>query len=101
MARTIATIVAAAAAATSANAADAPRPTRPMAPIVVNGSLGPAMLGTAALPIRAARFAEGWSRAVQDASHSPALQRLIAPARGLPPLQQIAFVQRAVHQNIR
>ena len=62
---------------------------------------GPNMLGTVALPIKATRFAAYLARARQDASASPALQRLIAPARRLPPIQQLAFVQRSVSNGIR
>lgn len=59
------------------------------------------MLGTLALPIRATRFSAYLARARQDASASPMLQRLIAPARRLPPVQQLAFVQRSVSNSIR
>ena len=62
---------------------------------------GPDMLGTRAVPITAERFADYLKRAREDASSSPLLQRLIVPARRLPPLQKIAFVQRAVTANIR
>ena len=62
---------------------------------------GPELLGTFAVPIRADRFSDSLKRAREDASASPALQRLIAPARNLPPLQKIAFVQRAVTSSIR
>jgi predicted transglutaminase-like cysteine proteinase len=61
---------------------------------------GPDMLGTRAVPIRADRFSDSLRRAREDASASPILQRLIAPARMLPPLQKIAFVQRAVTSSI-
>ncbi len=61
---------------------------------------GPDMLGTHAIAIRADRFAESLGRARQDASASPLLQRLIAPARLLSPLQQMAFVQSAVTASI-
>ena len=59
------------------------------------------MLGTLALPIKATRFSDYLARARQDASGSPVLQRLIAPARGLPAVQQLAYVQRAVSTSIR
>jgi predicted transglutaminase-like cysteine proteinase len=61
---------------------------------------GPDMLGTRAVPIRADRFSASLKRAREDASASPLLRRLIAPARLLPPLQKIAFVQRAVTASI-
>jgi predicted transglutaminase-like cysteine proteinase len=70
------------------------------APIVITGISGPNMLGTSAVPIRAERFADSLKRAREDASKSPALQRLIAPARRLPPLQKLAFVQTAVTNSI-
>lgn len=61
---------------------------------------GPNMLGTQAVPIRADRFSDSLKRAREDASASPAMQRMIAPARGLPPLQKLAFVQQAVTNRI-
>ncbi|MGH6658918.1 MAG: transglutaminase-like cysteine peptidase [Sphingomicrobium sp.] len=83
----------------AAAAANPPNPPRALA-FMAQGS-SPNMLGTTALPIRASRFAESWSRAREDASASPILQRLVAPARRLSPLQQIAYVQRAVGSRIR
>lgn len=62
---------------------------------------GPALLGTVAVPIRAQRFNDSMRRALEDASASPAMQQLVAPARRLPRLQQVAYVQRAVSVNIR
>ena len=64
-------------------------------------SAGPDMLGTRAVPIKADRFSDSLRRARQDASASPALPRLVAPARRLPPLQQMAYVQTAVTSGIR
>jgi predicted transglutaminase-like cysteine proteinase len=61
---------------------------------------GPDMLGTHAIMIRADRFSDSLKRAREDASTSPLLQQLVAPARLLPPLQKIAFVQRAVTSGI-
>ena len=60
----------------------------------------PNMLGTVALPIRADRFADSLKRAREDDTHLPALQRLIAPARSLSPIQQMAFVQRSVQNAV-
>ena len=40
----------------------------------------PDMLGTRAIPIRADRFAESIRRAREDATSSPLLQRMVAPA---------------------
>jgi len=85
----------------SAGAAESSETTRLSPPIYVVRNLGPNLLGTAALPIRAARFSGSWANAVQDASRNPILLRMVAPARNLPPLQQIAFVQTRVHHNIR
>jgi predicted transglutaminase-like cysteine proteinase len=62
---------------------------------------GPDMLGTHAVPIQAVRFSAYLERAREDASSSPLLQQLIAPARSLSTLQKIAFVQRAVMARIR
>ena len=67
----------------------------------VNVDYSPAILGTRPMPIAASRFNASMARARQDASASPALQRLIGPARRLPPLQQLAYVQRAVHTLIQ
>lgn len=61
---------------------------------------GPNMLGTRAIPIRADRFSESLKRAREDASASPQMQQLIAPARSLAPMQKLAFVQTAVTHNI-
>lgn len=83
---------------TPAVAAD--RSVRPALAPTIQGA-GPALLGTVAVPIKAQRFNDSMQRALQDASASPAMQQLIAPARRLPRLQQIAYVQRAVGANIR
>lgn len=53
------------------------------------------------MPIRAGRFAASWAQATRDASMSPQLARLIAPARGLCPQQQLNYVQSAVQKQIR
>lgn len=73
----------------------------PQRPIYVTGAGGPNMLGTATVSIRAARFGNSWANAVQDASRNPILVQIVAPARGMAPLQQLAFVQARVHSNIR
>ena len=62
---------------------------------------GPSILGTQAVPIRADRFADSLRRAREDASGSPVLQSLIAPARQLTPVKQMAFIQTAVTSGIR
>ena len=59
------------------------------------------MLGTRPVMIRADRFSENLKRAREDASKSPVMQRLIAPAKALSPVQQMAFVQTAVTKSIR
>jgi predicted transglutaminase-like cysteine proteinase len=58
-------------------------------------------LGTTAQPIRAARFSAGAQHAFADASASPLMQRLIAPARGMNRMRQMAYVQSRVTSNIR
>lgn len=70
-------------------------------PIYVTGSSGPNMLGTATVSIRAARFSGSWANAVQDASHNPLLLQMVAPARGMSQMQQIAYVQSRVNNAIR
>lgn len=59
------------------------------------------MLGTTAVSIRAARFNTIWAHAMQDATRSPQLLQMVAPARGLNRVQQLAFVQSRVHNSIR
>jgi predicted transglutaminase-like cysteine proteinase len=88
-------------AAPPALAADSAELAARQQPVYVTAGLGPNMLGTVALPIRAVRFAESWSRARQDASASAELQRLIAPARNMGRLQKVNYVQAAVHHRIR
>lgn len=83
----------------SASAADKKPPPQP--PIYVTANLAPAMLGTIPVSIRADRFRGSLAQALEDASRSPALQRLVAPARGLSRPQQLAFVQSRVHNSIR
>lgn len=61
---------------------------------------GPDMLGTRTVSIRADRFSDSLKRARQDATASPALQRLIGPARLLPPMQKMSFIQAAVTKSI-
>lgn len=82
-------------------AAQAKPETTQIQPIVVTANWGPAMLGTTTVRIRADRFSGSWAQALSDASGLPEMQRLIAPARNLQPAAQMAYVQRAVHSNIR
>jgi predicted transglutaminase-like cysteine proteinase len=63
--------------------------------------VSPDMLGTRAIPIRADRFADSLRRAREDATSSPLLQRMVAPAATMQPLQKMAFVQAAVTRSIR
>lgn len=65
------------------------------------GVPGPNMVGTTAVSIRANRFNGSLANALQDASRSPQLLALVAPARGLSRLQQAAYVQSRVHNSIR
>jgi predicted transglutaminase-like cysteine proteinase len=67
----------------------------------VASAAGPNILGTIAQPIRADRFAASAHHAFADASASPLMQRLIAPARPLNRIQQMAYVQTRVNNNIR
>lgn len=91
-------LIGAAALASPALAADPLPRTTPNPPSFFAN--GPDMLGTHAIMIRADRFSDSLKRAREDASASPLLQQLVAPARTLPPLQKIAFVQRAVTSGI-
>jgi len=82
----------------------APAAAKAAPPIVVTRNLpsaAPNLFGTAAVPMRLSRYADGWYNSRKDASRHPAMQRLIAPARRLPKEQQIQFVQTAVHRQIR
>jgi predicted transglutaminase-like cysteine proteinase len=85
----------------AASAADLPARVLPGSAISTVIASPPSILGTSAIPIRAERFEDSLRRAHEDASASPALQRLIAPARRLPPPQQLAFVQHAVSTGIQ
>jgi predicted transglutaminase-like cysteine proteinase len=58
------------------------------------------MLGTSTISIRAERFNGSWANAMQDATHNPLLLQMIAPARGMGPLQQMQFVQSRVYNAI-
>ena len=61
----------------------------------------PNMLGTTATIIRADRFTGSWANAMADASSSPLLQRLIAPARQLSPAEKLKYIQSRVTSSIR
>ena len=69
--------------------------------ITVTGHIPPAFFGSAAVPMKLSRYADGWYRSRIDASRHPAMLRLIAPARSMSREQQIAYVQTAVHHQIR
>ncbi len=87
-------------AVSSAAAADSSESV-PQRAVIVTATQGPNMLGTATVSIRAARFSGSWANAMQDASHNPLLLQMVAPARAMPPVQQIAFVQSRVQNAIR
>ena len=61
----------------------------------------PAMLDTSAVPIRAERFALELGRARADGRTLPAIQRLVAPARSLRPVDKLAFVQTVVNRQVK
>ena len=61
----------------------------------------PAMLDTSAVPIRAERFALELGRARADGRTLPAIQRLVAPARNLRPIDKLAFVQTIVNRQVK
>ena len=63
--------------------------------------VAPNLFGTIALPVHAERYYADWERARRDASALPEMQRLIAPARGLSPDRQVAFIQAAVTRQIQ
>lgn len=74
------------------------------APIIVTKNVRPAppeLRGTVALPAKLSLYTAGWERARRTATGDPRLAQLIAPARALPRAAQIAFVQGAVHRNVR
>ena len=84
----------------TARAADSADLTRP---IIVSTMLQPAppnFFGTLTLRITPGRYVDDWERARRDASAVPQMRALIAPARGLTPEQQIAYVQAAVYRQI-
>lgn len=85
----------------TAASADSVGPAHGQTPIYVIGTLGPNLLGTNTVALRANRFTGSWAHAMQDASRSPLLQRMVAPARTLTRAQQIAYVQSRVSTSIR
>lgn len=84
-----------------AAAADSPETAPRQSTIFVTANTGPTMLGTSTVSIRAARFNGSWANAMQDATHNPLLLQMVAPARGMAPLQQMQFVQSRVNNAIR
>lgn len=68
--------------------------------LVVTAPGRPELFGTVALPTRADRFAGRWRRVSQSSAVSPALARLVAPARGLTAEQQLFFIQTAVSRDV-
>ena len=96
--------VAACVALLSGSAKAAENGTLNMRPVIITANAAPAppnLFGTVALPVRPARYMDGWERARRDASALPQMQRLIAPARGLRPEQQLTYIQGAVFHLIR
>ena len=85
--------------ATPANADSIEGPRR--APSLLANNFAPNMLGTSATIIRADRFTGSWANAMADASSSPLLQRLVAPARQLTPGEKLKYVQSRVTSSIR
>lgn len=73
----------------------------PMLRSIIASAPAPNILGMTAQPIRAARFSASAKKAFADASSSPLMQQLIAPARRLNRFQQMAYVQTRVAHNIR
>ena len=61
----------------------------------------PTILETSAVPIRAERFTLELGRARQDGRSLPAIQRLVAPARNLKPIDKLAFVQATVNRQVK
>lgn len=61
----------------------------------------PQFFRTVAVPISASRYWQEWERARRDASTTPELKRLIAPAAAMPFSRQVEFVQAAVHRKIK
>lgn len=82
---------------TAANAEDNARPR--LIPAMLPAA--PAMLETSAIPIRAERFTLELGRARQDGRALRAIQRLVAPARALAPIEKLAFVQTTVNRQIK
>jgi predicted transglutaminase-like cysteine proteinase len=80
-----------------ADSVDPPR----KSPLFLAAHAGPNMVGTATTLIRADRFGGSWANAMQDASQSPLLQRLVAPARQMAPGEKLRYVQSRVHTSIR
>lgn len=61
----------------------------------------PNVFGTVALPVRARQASTRWTKLMRASLDQPALIRLVAPARGLPPQQQASFVQAAINRSVR
>lgn len=87
-------------AATTAKAADAPKRSWKGPPLLALNA-APNLLGTAATAIRADRFSGSWANAMADASGSPLMQRLVAPARQLTPTDKLKYVQSRVTSSVR
>jgi predicted transglutaminase-like cysteine proteinase len=62
---------------------------------------GPNIFGTIALPVRPKQTSTRWAKVMLASLDQPALVRLAADARQLPPQDQAAFVQSAVNHAVR
>jgi predicted transglutaminase-like cysteine proteinase len=70
------------------------------AELVVTGQVRPDVFGTVTLPTRFDKFSVRWSNATRDESSSPAVQKLVAPARNLDAQAQLSYVQSTVNRLI-
>lgn len=63
--------------------------------------VGPNVFGTIALPVRARPTSTRWSKVMHAPLNQPALDRLTAEARALPPEAVVAYVQSAINHAVR
>jgi predicted transglutaminase-like cysteine proteinase len=68
--------------------------------VVVTAQVQPHLFGTVAIPGPAGRWGDRWHKVAGDLSGDAELARLVAPARGMDRLAQLAFVQAAVDRRI-
>ena len=69
-------------------------------PIVISKTLAPTIAGTLTIAVKPERYLDDWERARRDDTGDPRMQALIAPARGLNPVQQLSYLQRAVFRRV-